>query len=105
MKCLLVSTDTVFLEYLRRLLSVRGIGAFVRNPTNSGLAAGELAPAVAQPELWVAEENFVAAERVLRDTKAAFAARSGPAWQCPRCGEQLEPQFEICWRCGTERPD
>lgn len=25
-------------------------------------------------------------------------------WQCPNCNEQLEPQFESCWKCGT-RPD
>lgn len=105
MKCLFVSTDTVFLEYLRRLLDARGIGAFVRNPTNSGLAAGEVAPAVAQPELWVVPEDFEAAERVLHATKEAFETRAGAAWSCPRCGERLEPQFEVCWRCGTERPE
>jgi hypothetical protein len=105
MKTLLASRDTVFLEYLRRLLEARGIGAFVRNPTNSGLAAGELSPAVAQPELWVVEGDFAAAERVLRATREAFAAREGSRWRCPRCGETLEPQFEVCWRCGTERPD
>jgi ActR/RegA family two-component response regulator len=105
MKRLLISTDTVFLEYLRRLLEARGIGAFVRNPTNAGLAAGEVAPAVAQPELWVTPEDFAAAERILRATQEAFRARSGSSWTCPRCGERLEPQFEVCWRCGTERPE
>jgi hypothetical protein len=105
MKRLLSSTDTVFLEYLRRLLDARGIGAYIRNPTNSGLAAGEVSPVVAQPELWVVPEDFSAAERVLRETREAFRARGGSAWRCPRCGEELEPQFEVCWRCGTERPD
>ncbi|MFT5469655.1 MAG: putative membrane protein YvbJ [Verrucomicrobiales bacterium] len=22
-------------------------------------------------------------------------------WVCPKCGEELEPQFELCWNCGT----
>lgn len=105
MKRLLVSSDTVFLEYLRRLCAARGIGAFVRNATNAGLAAGEMAPVVVPPELWVTSEDFEAARRILRDTEKAFAARSGPSWRCPRCGETLEPQFEVCWRCGTERPE
>jgi hypothetical protein len=29
------------------------------------------------------------------------AARS--PWKCPKCGEQLEPQFTTCWKCGTPR--
>ena len=105
MKRLLVSSDTVFLEYLRRLLAARGIGAYVRNATNSGSAAGELSPIIAPPELWVTPEDFAVAERLLRETKEAFATRAGPPWQCPRCGERLEPQFEVCWRCGTSRPE
>lgn len=103
MNRLLASSDTVFLEYLRRLLAARDIGAFVRNPTSAGLAAGEVSSAVAPPELWVTPEDFTAAERILRATEEAFAAREGSPWRCPRCGETLEPQFEVCWRCGTER--
>lgn len=105
MKRLLASSDTVFLEYLRRRLDARGIGAFVRNATNSGLAAGELSPAVAPPELWVVPEDFDAAQRILRNIRTEFETRAGPPWHCPRCGEVLEPQFEVCWRCGTERPE
>src|SRR5688572_21336634 len=22
-------------------------------------------------------------------------------WQCPKCGEQSEDTFEVCWSCGT----
>jgi hypothetical protein len=22
-------------------------------------------------------------------------------WRCPNCGEQIEPEFEVCWKCGT----
>src|SRR5712691_11185300 len=25
-------------------------------------------------------------------------------WICPKCGEQLEAQFDTCWRCSTPRP-
>ena len=24
-------------------------------------------------------------------------------WKCPSCGEQLEEQFDTCWKCGTNR--
>ena len=26
-------------------------------------------------------------------------------WRCARCAENVEPQFEICWNCGAERPE
>jgi uncharacterized protein YbjQ (UPF0145 family) len=22
-------------------------------------------------------------------------------WKCPKCGEQVEASFEVCWNCGT----
>ena len=25
---------------------------------------------------------------------------SSGAWQCPECGERLEPEFSECWKCG-----
>ena len=27
----------------------------------------------------------------------------GGPWNCPQCGEELEPQFDACWKCGTTR--
>ncbi len=106
MKRLLASRDTALLEYLRSELAARRIGAFVRNAVNAGSAAGELSPAVAPPELWVADEDVTAAERVVSDTLAELRPPADArAWRCPRCGEKLEPQFAACWACGAARPD
>ena len=27
----------------------------------------------------------------------------GRPWKCPKCGEESEPQFDACWKCGTAR--
>ncbi len=27
----------------------------------------------------------------------------GSPWKCPKCGEQLEPQFTTCCKCGAAR--
>lgn len=27
-------------------------------------------------------------------------AKDEAPWQCLTCGERLEPQFNICWKCG-----
>jgi hypothetical protein len=24
-------------------------------------------------------------------------------WKCPRCGEKVDPGFDVCWSCGTTR--
>lgn len=104
MKRIFSTQDTVLLEYLRSVLADRGIGVFVRNPSNSGLAAGELTPAVTSPELWVAaEEDVAAAERLVKNTLEDLRPVSTDPWVCPKCGEHLEPQFEVCWNCGHPR--
>lgn len=28
----------------------------------------------------------------------------GDNWRCSQCGEQLEGQFTVCWKCGTVKP-
>src|SRR5262245_29720579 len=25
-------------------------------------------------------------------------------WKCPKCGEQIEPQFDSCWKCAGPTP-
>lgn len=89
---------------MRSVLAERGIGVFVRNPTNSGLVAGELTPVVAPPELWVmAEGDQDAAERLVKRTLEDMRPVSTDSWVCPKCGEHLEAQFEVCWSCGQPR--
>jgi hypothetical protein len=24
-----------------------------------------------------------------------------PAWSCPKCGEHVDANFDVCWNCGT----
>jgi len=104
LKCIYTTTDTALLEYVRSVLDKRGIGVYVRSPTNSGLVAGELTPAVARPELWVvAEEDYAAAERLIASTLESLQPVSTEPWVCPKCGEHLEAQFEVCWNCGQPR--
>jgi len=105
MRRLYTGTDTALIEYLREQLENRGFGVYVRNPTNTGSAAGELSPIMAPPELWLTNSgDFAAAERVLRQALTAVRPQRTDSWRCPQCGELVEGQFEICWRCGTPRP-
>jgi uncharacterized membrane protein YvbJ len=24
-------------------------------------------------------------------------------WMCPKCGENVEATFDVCWNCGTDK--
>jgi hypothetical protein len=28
---------------------------------------------------------------------------AGVTWKCPKCGEDVEPQFGSCWKCKTKK--
>jgi hypothetical protein len=90
------SFDLVAVHHARNLLESEGIRAEVRNERLAS-AMGELPPAECQAEVWVMDEGDAQrAERLLREGRPV----TGAAWNCPACGERLEPQFTQCWRCG-----
>jgi cobalamin-dependent methionine synthase I len=93
------SFDLVAVHHARNLLEAEGIRAVVRNERLAS-AMGELPPAECQAEVWVMEDaDAQRAERLLREGRQV----TGPAWNCPACGERLEPQFAQCWRCAAKK--
>jgi hypothetical protein len=79
------------------MLITAGIQCELRNQYLAG-ALGDLPMMETWPQLYVddADERF--ALSVLR---RGAAVATGSAWIC-LCGEELEPQFTHCWRCGAE---
>ena len=95
--------NTLMVDHLKHVLDAEGIGCVVRNRFLSS-AAGRLPPTECWTELWVVDDAQLPSalqlvEKALRNDDRA----SGDAWECPRCGERLEPQFEACWKCCTVR--
>ena len=91
------SFDLVAVHHARNLLEAEGIRAVVKNERLAS-AMGELPPAECQAEVWVLDAGDAQrAERLLREGVEV----SGAPWTGPACGEQLEPQFTQCWRCGS----
>jgi Putative prokaryotic signal transducing protein len=84
--------------HARNVLITAGIQCELRNQYLAG-ALGDLPMMETWPQLYVddADEGF-ARSALAR----AVAAPAGSSWICPDCGEELEPQFLQCWRCGTE---
>jgi hypothetical protein len=83
--------------HARNVLIAAGIDSELRNQYLAG-ALGDLPMLETWPQLMVADELEAAALRAL---EKAAAAPAGAPWVCAQCGEQLEPQFTSCWRCGA----
>jgi len=48
--------------------------------------------------VWVLDERAAArALSIVHTHQEGAAPAAGPAWRCPACGEELEPQFSACW--------
>ena len=96
------STDAIAIEELKEILEEEGIACEVKNEFS-----GALLPIIGlkecTPELWIQnDEDAARALDLLRDWKAPVLA-AGPGWKCAQCGEEVEPQFSACWKCGTPR--
>jgi hypothetical protein len=83
--------------HARNVLIAAGIDSELRNQYLAG-ALGDLPMLETWPQLWVEDDLESAALRAL---ERAATAPAGANWTCPDCGEQLEPQFTTCWKCGT----
>jgi hypothetical protein len=95
--------NTLMVDHLKHVLDAEGIGSVVRNRLLSS-AAGRLPPTECWTELWILDDaQLPAARRILQRAFEEDDTGHGETWDCPRCGEELEPQFEACWKCCTLR--
>ena len=96
------SADSIVeIAHLRNVLQTAGIDCIVRNERLATLA-GEIPFVECWPELWVCRSGDALRARGLIDLALAAADDEGPAWTCAGCGETVEPQFAVCWRCGAD---
>jgi hypothetical protein len=90
-------------DHLKHVLDAEGIPCVVRNRFLAG-AAGRLPPTEVWTELWILDDaQLPDARRTLQRAFNEADTAGGESWECPRCGEQLEAQFEACWKCSTLR--
>ncbi len=91
-------------ERVKDLLLDAGIEAHVHGALLTG-ALGEL-PVDATPEVWIVDDDrFAAARAVVADYEARLRGeRTGSPWRCPRCGETVDGELDLCWSCGEARP-
>lgn len=90
-------------DHLKHVLDSEGIDCEVRNRYVAS-AAGGLPANECWVELWVLDESKLqAAQRLIERAFDHDDLARAEAWECRRCGERLEPQFEACWKCSTQR--
>jgi Putative prokaryotic signal transducing protein len=97
MKRIFRAASLLQVAHARNVLIMAGIESEMRNQYLAG-ALGDLPMLETWPQLWVEDSLEMAALRALA---AASAAPTGEPWTCTQCGEELEPQFTSCWRCGA----
>ncbi len=99
MRKLYTANNLLEANTLRSMFQSQGIDVFLKGEALAG-AMGELPATVAQIEVWVGQQHWLAAERLLGEYQQAD--RLGVHWSCTRCGEENPPSFQICWQCQAE---
>jgi hypothetical protein len=95
------SSDYLLIHHYQNLLENAGIGCHIKQSYLSG-GVGELPPIECWPELWI--EDDLLQGKAMSLIQSSGKQGDGTFWQC-QCGEQLEPQFNVCWKCGSERKE
>lgn len=91
--------NALMVDHLKHVLDADGIGCAVLNRHVSGMA-GRLPPNECWTELWVVDdEQLPAARDLIEQALQSDAHVPGEPWVCANCGEQLDPEFEACWKC------
>ena len=102
MKRVFNADDPMLVGLMRSVLEEHGIGCIIKNEHLSG-AIGQLPPLECWPELWVVDDKELLPAKRLIESHLRWSGDPGSAWTCPQCGEELEGQFPVCWRCGRAR--
>jgi len=86
--------------FMRGLLEAEGIPVRLKSMELWTAAVEFYFAEGARPSVWVPANASAEAERVLAQRDRSGL---GKAWVCG-CGERLDAQFTVCWRCGAARP-
>jgi putative signal transducing protein len=89
---------------LRNFLLSEGIESEVRTPFLAA-ASGDLPMTECWSQLWILNDEDLERATRLINVSLEPSTQTYISWKCPQCAEEIEGQFEICWHCGSSRPD
>ena len=101
MKKVFVSQSLIEVEMRKERLEQAGIRCMIKNQRSSSLA-GEIPFTEVFPKLWVQDEDYDRARRLLEEGLVLLPSNQD-MWTCSGCGKCHESQFGTCWKCRQER--
>lgn len=107
MKKVYIAQHPAEAHLIKGLLASYGISAVVRGEALFAARGGLPLTAETLPSVWVTHEiDFLKAREIVADYDSGGHTddSGGPSWRCAGCGEMIEPQFSVCWKCGAEQP-
>ncbi|HZK80873.1 MAG TPA: DUF2007 domain-containing protein [Humisphaera sp.] len=100
-------------HFLKGLLEQEGINSVIQGEALEGAWGDMPVSARSLPGVWVDEADVAKATPIVDEYQKREDAHlkepdtddetAGPTWKCPKCGEEVEDQFDVCWNCGAER--
>ena len=90
--------NITLLSIFRSILEGHGIKCRVKNEFISA-GIGDLPPIECWPQLCVEENDLSEARRLLAEALTGDNEATG-TWRCETCGEDIDWQFALCWKCG-----
>ena len=100
-------------HFVQGLLEQEGITSVIEGEALEGAWGNLPLTDKALPGIWVNEADLARATPIIEEYKLreqrnadapAVAEAARPTWKCPKCGEEVENQFDECWNCGAARP-
>ena len=95
------SENIVLLEILKSKLEDESIACKINYAFLP--AAGEIQRVVACPELCILNNEQANLAKKIVERELADQKNVLSDWKCPECGENLEGQFKVCWKCGHSK--
>ena len=108
MRPVFVHNDPTLVGLKKSILESAGIACFIQNENSSANFGagfmGMVQSPVFDPVLCIVDDSrFDEAISLIRETPSPVV--DGPDWKCPKCGETIPGNFEMCWNCSENKPE
>lgn len=104
MKLVYTQENRFDVSAMRTYLESHGIPSFLKNEYTSSIM-GEVPFFSVWPEIWVADELFDQAKKLVQEAQSNQAKQAegqvDKEWFCHACKESNPVTFELCWQCAT----
>ncbi|MDD2336310.1 MAG: DUF2007 domain-containing protein [Geobacteraceae bacterium] len=100
MKTVYSASNIALVSIFQNILESHGIRCWLKNEYLSA-GIGELPPIECWPQLCVEDVDYLQAKHIVDEALSEEYLKS---WKCEACGEEIEGQFAVCWKCGKSGP-